>query len=183
MSQTDYIHINNLVERVKNNDSDALWELFDFYQPVINLCIKRVHQRYETIEKNDLYSECVFVLKDLCMKFDESKSYFSYYFDSRLQPYLVAKIKSKYLEKINIIELKEDYLYDVDLATELENKVIIHAALEKLPESTKKVIDLIYFKNITQSECAKILQISQPALNKKLKAGLKLLKKLLENEL
>ena len=77
MLQNDYIHINDLVEKVKNNDTNALWELFDFYKPVINICVNKVHQKYTSVEREDLFSECIFVLKDLCSKFDSEKSYFS----------------------------------------------------------------------------------------------------------
>ena len=32
MFYDDYTHIDSLVERVRENNSDALWELFDFYK-------------------------------------------------------------------------------------------------------------------------------------------------------
>ena len=77
MFYDDYTHIDSLVERVRENNSDALWELFDFYKPVINSCVRIVHSRYKSVEKDDLLSECIFILKDLCQKYDRDKSYFS----------------------------------------------------------------------------------------------------------
>ena len=96
MFYDDYLDIDILVESVCNNNIDALWQLFDFYKPVINSGVNRVHKKYPYIEKGDLTSESILILKDLCSKYNKEKSHFTYFFDTRLQPYLIAKIKSKY---------------------------------------------------------------------------------------
>ena len=178
MFQNDYIHIDSLVNKVKDNNTDALWELFDFYQPIIRSCVSKVNKKYKTIQKEDLISECAFILKDLCNKYDQDKSYFSYYFNTRLQPYLIAKIKSKYLEKNTVISLStiEEYEH-LDQIEILEESTILDEAIKGLPDNLKQIIDLFYFKNLTQSECAVILNISQPAFSKKLKTALAKIKK------
>ena len=61
------------------------------------------------------------------------------------------------------------------------NDVDIHGKIEQLPEIYQKAIDLFYFQDLTQFECATILNITQPAFNKRLKKSLKLLKDLLQN--
>jgi RNA polymerase sigma-70 factor (ECF subfamily) len=184
MFYDDYLHIDTLVEKVQNKDTDALWELYDFYTPVINSCVSKLNKKYPNVDKEDLVSESIFVLKDLCQKYDKNKSYFSYFFDTRLQPYLIAKIKSKYIEKINIVSLNDSESYEpYEESDFIEQNAFIHEELEKLPPKMQQIIDLFYFKNLTQSECAVILKISQPAFNKKLHAVLDILRKNIQNEL
>ena len=181
MYQDDYLHIDSLVEKVKEKNTDALWELFEFYKPIVNVCVNKVHSRYKTIEKDDLFSECIFIFKDLCEKYDKDKSYFSYYLDTRLQPYLISKVKSKYVDKINLVTLNEAEHYEQEeFSYFFEGNPALDEALNSLPEKTKHIIDLFYFKNLTQSECAVILNISQPAFNKKLHNALKILRKKLK---
>jgi RNA polymerase sigma factor (sigma-70 family) len=184
MYQNDYLHIDSLVAKVKENNTDALWELFDFYKPIINVCVNKVHSKYKTVEKDDLFSECIFIFKDLCMKYEKDKCYFSYYLDTRLQPYLVSKVKSKYIDKINIVTLNEHEHYDQEeFLGYFDGNPVLEKAINSLPEKTKHIIDLFYFKNLTQSECAVVLKISQPAFNKKLHKALEILRKNMEKEL
>jgi RNA polymerase sigma factor (sigma-70 family) len=177
MLHNDYLEIDILVEKVKWHDTDALWVLYDYYKPIIFSYCKELSAKYSFICSEDLQSECVFILKDLCEKYDKDKSYFSYYLTTRLKPYLVSKIKSSYLEKIPTVKLYEIEALSYEIEFEFENYSQLNNALEKLSEQHRKVVDLFYFQNLTQSECALILGISQPAFNKKLKKILDILKK------
>ncbi len=176
MDYNNYSHIDSLVEKVQRHDNDALWELFDFYQPLVKACCAKVHTKFLFMDKDDLFSECVLIFKDLCEKYDKDKSYFSYFLETRLQPYLISKIKSKYVEKHQIVDLSECEYYEIDISDAYEHKTLIEESLEKIPEIYQKAVDLFYFKNLTQSECALILNITQPAFNKRLKKALDLLK-------
>jgi len=75
MLSNDYVHIDYLVEKVKQNDSEALSELYDFYRPIISATASRVCNRYKSVEKDDLMSESIFILKELCEKYDKNKSF------------------------------------------------------------------------------------------------------------
>ena len=179
----NYSEIDCLVEKVKNKDSAALWSLYDYYKPVINSTVNQVTSKYKSIDKEDLISESIFILQDLCLKYDKNKSYFSYFFSTRLHPYLVSKIKSKYLEKIQVTDL--DYADTLEnnpnLNFSINDHTLLHIEIEKLSEKHQQIIDLFYFKNLTQAECAVILKITQPAFNKKLQKILKELKNNLGN--
>lgn len=186
MYQNDFANIDLLVEKVKNQDSQALWELFDYYKPIFQSSVNQVYKNYKTVEKEDLMSECIFILKYLCEKYDKNKSYFSYYLSTRIQPYLISKVKSKYIEKIDIVSL--NHIDEIELADNYfvldfsdTNDVDINDKIQQLPEIYQKAIDLFYFQDLTQFECATILNISQPAFNKRLKKSLRLLKDLLQN--
>ena len=182
MYSDDYVFINSLVKKVQDNDSDALWELFEFYKPVIFQATLQLTKKFKSIEQNDLISESVFILKDLCLKFNPEKSYFSYFFNSRLKPYLVSKIESRYLEKIDVVALSdvENYESKFDLVSYFEDFIELQTAIENLQKNDQQAIELFYFENYNQAECAKFLKISQPAFNKRLKRALKNLKKYFE---
>ena len=183
MYLNNFSEIDALVECVKNNDNPALWKLFDYYEPIVNSTITNVHKKYKTVPKEDLYSECVFILKDLCFKYDKEKSYFSYYLSTRLQPYLISKVKSNYLNKIDMTSLstcdKEDLINEIDF--DVNDSSYLTEEINKLPEKLQKAINLFYFEGLNQSECAIILKISQPAFSKQLKKALEILKKNISN--
>jgi len=184
MDQNDFVSIDILVDKVKASDSQALWELFDYYMPVMRHTVAQAHKSYRLVEKEDLMSECVFILKYLCEKYDKNKSYFSYYLSTRMYPYLISKIKSKYVEKIETIsinnvdesELSDNY-FGLDFGE--SDDIDINDAIDKLPNNHKVAIDLFYFQGFNQLECAAILKISQPAFSKRIKKSLELLKNLL----
>jgi hypothetical protein len=177
MLDNDYLEIDSLVEKVKHNNSDALCLLYDFYKPVIISYCKELSRKYKTVPVEDLQSESVLILKELCHKYVKEKSFFSYYLNTRLKPYLVAKIKSTYLDKITFTSLESANLLSYDIEFEFENYSELHDAIEKLSTQNRRIIDLFYFQNLTQSECAALLGVSQPAFSKKLKKVLDILKK------
>ncbi len=178
MYLNDYANIDVLVEKAKHGDNESFWNIFEFYTPVINSVISNVCEKYHTISRDDLFSECVFIVKDLCEKYDKDKSYFSYYLNTRLQPYLVAKIKSTYINSISILSLhscdKDDLIEEIKI--EFEDYSYLKDEIDKLPLRLKRAINLFYFDGLTQSECAVILKISQPAFSKQLSKALKILR-------
>jgi RNA polymerase sigma-70 factor (ECF subfamily) len=173
----NFAHIDSLVEKIKNNDSESLFVLFDYYKPLIDFAVNQLVKKYKGIEKDDLMSDSIFILKDLCLKYDKDKCYFTYFLETRFRPYLISKIKSNYLSKIDIVSLNdidESYVMDDEF---LSNYEPIKEIIENLSPQQRKVIELFYFCNLTQAECAKILEISQPAFSKKLKNVIKIIKK------
>lgn len=173
----DYAYIDSLVEKVKSEDSDSLFELFDYYKPLIGFAVNQMTKRYSNLDKDDLTSDSIFILKDLCIKYDKDKCYFTYYLETRFRPYLLSKIKSQYISKLDIVSLdeaEESLFVDDYFVTDFDP---IKQAFEKLSPEQRQVIDLFYFCNLTQQECADILDISQPAFYKKLKKVLNFLKK------
>jgi len=169
MPNSNYAHIDLLVMQAREGNNQALWELFDYYQPIILNTIKKINKTYPMVEKDDLYSESAFVLKELCSKYDKDKSYFTYFLETRLMPYLISKTKSKYVNKDNSISIENiDDSYYIEYDFNINDYSEIHLEIEKLNEKDRKIIDLFYFKNLTQTECAVVLNISQAAFSKKL---------------
>jgi RNA polymerase sigma factor (sigma-70 family) len=184
MLSNDYIHIDHLVERVKQGEYDALHELCDFYKPFIASSASRVCNKYKTVEKDDLISESVFILKELCKIYDKDKSFFSYFLETRMQSYMIAKVKSKYCENVTIIPLSEHDSYEpCENCTFFEDHTELRDEIDNLPDKMQQIIEMVYFKQLTQDECAVILNISQAAVSKRLKKAIENLREKLENRL
>lgn len=62
----------------------------------------------------------------------------------------------------------------------IEDKIALEQALSKLPEIQRKVIEYIFYQDLTQIEVAKILKISQSNVSRVLKTALENLRRLLK---
>ena len=62
----------------------------------------------------------------------------------------------------------------------IEDKIALEQALAKLPEVQRKVIEYIFYQDLTQTEVAKILKISQAQVSRILRSALENLKRILK---
>jgi len=58
----------------------------------------------------------------------------------------------------------------------IEDKIALEQALSKLPEIQRKIVEFIFYQDLTQMEVAKALKISQSQVSRLLKSALKRLK-------
>jgi RNA polymerase sporulation-specific sigma factor len=58
-------------------------------------------------------------------------------------------------------------LIGVDFTPEINEKIALKQAIEKLPDEEKEIIYLRYFKNMTQSETGRILSMTQVSVSRK----------------
>ena len=61
----------------------------------------------------------------------------------------------------------------------VEDKIALESAISKLPEIQRKIIEYIFYQDLTQGEVAKILKISQSQVSRLFKKALSKLKELL----
>ncbi|ACI18924.1 sigma-70 family RNA polymerase sigma factor [Dictyoglomus thermophilum] len=61
----------------------------------------------------------------------------------------------------------------------IEDKIALEQALAKLPDIQRKVIEYIFYQDLTQTEVAKILKISQSQVSRILRSALEKLKEML----
>ena len=61
----------------------------------------------------------------------------------------------------------------------VEDKIALESALSKLPEIQRKIIEYIFYQDLTQGEVAKILKISQSQVSRLFKNALSKLKELI----
>lgn len=82
---------------------------------------------------------------------------------------------------IDLSKLKSERLLSFQLP--IEDKITLEQAINSLPEIQKKIIYYIFYYDLTQSEIAKNLKISQGQVSKLLKKALKKLKEILTKEI
>lgn len=74
-------------------------------------------------------------------------------------------------------ETSLENLTGYDEREEVDNKVIINESISSLEETERKIIDLRYYKDYSQSETAKILGMSQAQVSRKENFALKMIKR------
>lgn len=67
-------------------------------------------------------------------------------------------------------------LLGIDFTPEINEKIALRQAIEKLPQPEKEIIFLRYYKGLTQSETGKILKMTQVTISRKEAKALDLLK-------
>jgi RNA polymerase sigma-B factor len=82
--------------------------------------------------------------------------------------------------EIDLSKLKSERLISFQLP--IEDKIALEQAISTLPEIQRKIIYYIFYYDLTQSEIAKRLKISQGQVSKILKIALKKLKEILTKE-
>ena len=74
-------------------------------------------------------------------------------------------------EEISLLDKIPDGDYKVFLSNS-ENRLMLNAAIEKLPEDLREILILNYYKDLTQREIAEYLNISVMQVSRKIKKGL-----------
>ena len=182
--QDNYEHINKLVEACKNDDSKALFELYDFYKPLLLSSVSRCIYKNPKLSRyrDDIFRESVFVLKKLVEQYDSSLTYFSYFISTRIDINLFRYVTDKYQTEEYFIE---DYCPDEDSYdpfNKINSAISIHVALEKLNDKQREAIELYFFDGLDQEEASLKLNITQSSFSKRLQRGLSKMKELLGDD-
>ena len=85
-------------------------------------------------------------------------------------------------QTIDIDDHPELIYEDSDSCQHIIERITIEQALDKLPDDLKEIVVLRYMNDISASDIGKILGISRFTVNRRVKEGLKLLKKQMEGE-
>ncbi len=180
MIDEHYIYINELVKKVKADDSNALIELYHFYKPLIFSSISRCINKDRGLitHKEDLSHESIFVLLKLCKNYDSSLSYFSYYLSTRIDHALLSHFKSTFDVKTEPHEYPVINTY-FDPFNRINNEIVLDEAMSQLHEKQKEAIELYFFQEYTQEEAAAKLGIQQAAFSKRLDRALDKLRSIL----
>lgn len=178
MYEDKYVYINELVGKAKDDDKQALFELYDFYKPLILSSIKRCIYKEPKLNlyREDLLLDAIFVLQKIVQQYNPSLTYFSYFVSTRIDITLFRYLQNKY-EIYEFIEEQKNYQEkQEDPFNKINNIIVIQQALEKLPNQYKEVLEMYFFEDLDQNECALRLNISQSAFSKRLKKALSLMK-------
>jgi RNA polymerase sigma-70 factor (ECF subfamily) len=181
MADQNYDEINKLLYEYKAGNNEALFALYEFYKPLFISSVKRIIQKEFRLisHKQDILSDCIFILKKLIDQYDPSLSYFSYFLSTRVDINLFRYAIDKYFPKEEI--LQDGYFPEEsqDPFNKIDNVICIHQAMGNLPEKSKEVIQVYFFDGLDQKECAQALGITQGAFSKRLSKALEQMKLML----
>jgi RNA polymerase sigma factor (sigma-70 family) len=182
MIDEHYTYINELVKKIKEDETSALFELFSFYKPLIFSAITRCLAKDKNLisYKEDLVHESIFVLQKLSKNYDPTLSYFSYYLSIRIDHALLSHFKSAFDVKPEPIELPVIHTY-FDPFNRVNNEIVIDEAMDQLNEKQREAIELYFFQEMTQEEAAEKLGIQQAAFSKRLERALDKLRSILSD--
>ena len=182
MIDEHYTYINELVKKIKEDETSALFELFSFYKPLIFSAITRCLAKDKNLisYKEDLVHESIFVLQKLSKNYDPALSYFSYYLSIRIDHALLSHFKSAFDVKPEPIELPVIHTY-FDPFNRVNNETVIDEAMDQLNENQREAIELYFFQEMTQEEAAEKLGIQQAAFSKRLDRALDKLRSILSD--
>ena len=181
MADNNYDEINKLLYKYKAGDDTALFDLYEFYKPLFISSVKRIIQKESRLSshREDILSDCIFVLRKLIDQYDPKLSYFSYFLSTRIDINLFRYTADKYFPKEEITE--DDYFPEEyeDPFNKIDNVICIHQAMDQLSEKSKEVIQVYFFDGLDQKECAETLGITQGAFSKRLSKALEQMKLIL----
>jgi len=180
MLEDRYVYINNLIDKIKSGNSESLFELKEFYKPLIFTSIKRCIAKDQRLfpYREDILSESIFVLEKLVHQYDPSLTYFSYFLSTRIDINIIRYSVDKFLDKN---ESNENYEFEAtsDPLSRIEDVITLHEAINKLNPSQKEAIELYFFQQKDQEEAASVLNITQSAFSKRLQRAITSLKDIL----
>lgn len=186
MSEVHFEYINLLVSKAQSGDQKSSEELLEFYQPIIKASVRKCIHIHQDLSKHyeDLINIASLEFYKLILSYDVTRSFFSYYIQSRLYVNLIRATKSlmsksEDFAEINFSEMPKLWDPSYDPFGKIETEIVIHQALEELKPTYKEAITYIFFDQITQEEAAEKLNISQSAFQKRLIRALKKLKEIL----
>ena len=181
MADQNYDEINKLLHEYKAGNESALYELYEFYKPLFISSVKRIIYKEPRLSpyREDILGDTLFVFIKLIDQYDPKLSYFSYFLSTRIDINLFRYISDKYFpkeESVEEVEFQEQY---DDPFNNIDTVITLHEAVNKLPEKSKEVITIYFFKEFDQKEAAEKLGITQGAFSKRLSKALEQMKNIL----
>jgi RNA polymerase sigma factor (sigma-70 family) len=183
MLEDKYKYINSLVAKCKAGDNNSIFELYEFYRPLMLSSISRCVAKEPklSVYKEDILADSIFVFIKLVNQYDPNLTYFSYFLSTRIDINLFRYVSDKYVTN----EYSDDNIDEsslVDPFNKLTNVIVIQSALNKLNVKDRIVLDLYYFQGLDQKEAAEELKISQSSFSKRLSKAHESMKKILGDD-
>jgi RNA polymerase sigma factor (sigma-70 family) len=180
----NYEKINKLIHSYKNGDQEVIFDLYEYYRPLLLASVKRclIKDKKLIPYKEDIVEDCFLVFEKLLEQYDENLTYFSYFLSTRIDINLFRYVSDKYkpIEFIEDDHISNNCFYDP--FNTIDNIISIQSALEKLNSKQKEAIDLYFFQGMEQIEASMYLNITQSSFSKRLQRGLAKLKEILGDD-
>jgi len=197
--------IDKLVVRAKNDDKDAIYELWCTYRPLVSKIVVKCCRLGDFDDiREDLLNDAYIMFVECVNEYNSEKSYFSYYINLIFKFKVLNVVESKYRQpiidrKFNVnvdssvnsvichknnttsrTMLISDDPSPHDILIDKEMHSRLKVALTKLTSRQLQAIRLYYYVGYNQEESAKILKISQPAFSKRLASAVVKLRRILK---
>jgi len=164
-----------LIYKYQNqNDDDSLLTILAKFKPLI---IKYSRKLIYVEAESDLTIYFIELIKKIPLLYLKEDKYILGYINTSIKHHYI-KLNKTYCKILNEKELNLDitpnlidFQYDV-----IETKIVVNLALSKLPQCQKKIIIDKFFKEKTDIELSRELNISRQAINKTKNKALKNLK-------
>lgn len=176
--------INELIAKYQKGDSDAIFDLYEFYRPLLLASVKRCIVKEPNLApyREDLIEDSFFIFEKLLNQFDPELTYFSYFLSTRIDINLFRHATDKY-KPLNFLEdLPQNNEQYYDPFNKIDDALVIHSALDQLNEKQREAIELYFFENLEQDEAARRLNITQSSFSKRLQRALMRLKEILGSD-
>ena len=179
-----YEQINSLVNAYKSGDKEVIFDLYEYYRPLLLASVKRCINKEPNLAtfKEDLIEDSFFVFEKLLDQFEPDLTYFSYFVSTRIDINLFRYATEKY-KPLYLIDDNPNFeqLY-YDPFNRIDDMIVIHSALNQLNIKQREAIELYFFDGLEQDEAAEILKITQSSFSKRLQRALLKLKEILGSD-
>ena len=178
-SDTDLLHA------IARGDESSLAALYDRYSAILlGLLLRILHDRPEA---EDVLQEVLLQVWRRARDFDEARG--------RGFTWLVTLARSRAIDRLRSIdartraataagrEVREETADATDDVLHSEQRVVVQAALARLPEEQRRALWLAYYDGLTQSEIAARLNQPLGTIKTRMRSGLIKLRELLREQM
>lgn len=154
----------DLLNRAKNNDKDALYEIIKDFEGTIK---KLSNNLYYDEAETDLIIELMSLIKNIDIrKFrDSSHKQIAKYIHIHLKKRALNLLRNRKKELNYFIEINYDILSDTS-ESNIEDTVLISILIKSFPKKQQDIIIMKFIYGLSETDIAKILGISRQAVNK-----------------
>ena len=157
--------ITELIERIKQGDSEAFGKIFEEYSRMVASVLHKVGRC--PLSEMDFHLNEVFfrIYKGIFQFKGNSKfSTFAYRIALNYSFHLSKQVKRHRMENVEL----EDDSASVQFEGKSVNSIAVERALESLPETLRSVTVMYYYDDMPVKEIAEVIQISENAVKNRL---------------
>ncbi|MCX2740922.1 RNA polymerase sigma factor [Pontibacter anaerobius] len=166
-----------LVARLRASDNSAVSLLYDMYSATLYGVILQIVKTEEVAE--DVLQEAFIKIWKSFDKYDETKGRLFTWMINICRNLAIDKIRSReHRMKVSSDTIPEKHRPEFTRSAFNPDHIGVRDVVEQLSPDQKKIIDLMYFEGLTQSEIAKEYNIPLGTVKTRARSAVKLLSKL-----
>lgn len=176
-----------LVERIVERDTDALAALYDRFSPLLLALARRVLKDSQDAE--EILQEVFLQAWNQASRYQDSRSSVSTWLVMLTRSRSIDRLRSRQSRERTLTSLKEEKPKDYASAEaagnvfEGERRKRLHLEMKELPEEQRLVIELAFYRGLSQSEIANSTGIPLGTVKTRTLLAMKKLRKALGGEM